>query len=144
MLEFGAHADLALVEKGWNVKSAGSKYAANDEALSLRAVSARKWLRDLGKSHERAVIVVVTHGDFIQCLTEEYGKWHYSRRLSGWVPGWVPAHTLTCVVVLMGSMYGLLTTDLQGPCGRIPSSVLTNLSSPMEMMTSLTLVRSSR
>lgn len=68
-LEFGAIADLALVGKGWNDKtSVDSRFAANKDALELRARDARVWLRELGKSRENAVIVVVSHGDFIRLL----------------------------------------------------------------------------
>lgn len=69
-LEFGAFADLALVTKGWNDKSSvHSRYAADDDSLELRARDARVWLRELGRSQEDAVIVVVSHGDFIPLLT---------------------------------------------------------------------------
>lgn len=69
--EFGAFADLALVAKGWNDKTSGnSRYAADANALELRARDARLWLRELGRSQENAVIVVVSHGDFIPLLTK--------------------------------------------------------------------------
>lgn len=71
--EFGAIADLGLVVEGWNRKEPGSKYAADYDALSLRARAARRWLRDLGNSREDAVIVVVTHGDFIHMLEDKDG-----------------------------------------------------------------------
>lgn len=69
-VEFGAFADLTLVVKGWNDKGPGhSRYAADDDALDLRARDARVWLRELGRSQENTVIVVVSHGDFIPLLT---------------------------------------------------------------------------
>ncbi|KAJ4417780.1 hypothetical protein N0V82_005946 [Gnomoniopsis sp. IMI 355080] len=68
--EFGAHVDLALVVKGWNVKTPGSMYAADDASLERRARAARTWLRKLGRSQDNAVIVVVSHGDFIKYLTQ--------------------------------------------------------------------------
>lgn len=79
--EFGAHADLALVVKGWNVKTSGSVYAADDAALEQRARAARTWLRMLGKSQENAIMVVVSHGDFIKYLTQTC-KWEKKSNVS--------------------------------------------------------------
>lgn len=75
--EFGAWADVGLVEKGWNNKAAGSPWAPRVEALEARARAARVWLRELGRQwvaegNGGADIVVTSHGGFLHFLTQDW------------------------------------------------------------------------
>lgn len=78
--EFGQVVSTAFMQQGWNQKkgtAAGSSspFAADDAALRQRARRVRTWLRDLGRLRPDAVIVVVTHADFLPYLTGETSKW---------------------------------------------------------------------
>lgn len=79
--EYGAWADCALVEKGWNdKKSPGSKWAPRVELLEERAREARVWLRELArKNGGDAEIAVVTHGGFLHFLTQDWDGMDLSR-----------------------------------------------------------------
>lgn len=69
--------DLSLVEEGWNVKTADSKWAPSSEALSRRAREARRYVRDqmvelLKRGEKDPEVVVVSHGGFLHYLTEDW------------------------------------------------------------------------
>ncbi|KAI3393032.1 hypothetical protein diail_4808 [Diaporthe ilicicola] len=87
--EFGAWADLAIVEKGWNNKAPGSPWAPRVEALEARARAARVWLRELGRrwvaegNGDSADIVVTTHGGFLHFLTQDWDGMDLTRG-TGW------------------------------------------------------------
>ncbi|KAK2599861.1 hypothetical protein N8I77_011583 [Diaporthe amygdali] len=88
--EFGAWADLSIVEKGWNNKAGeGSPWAPRVDALEERARGARVWLRDLGRrwkaegKGDSADIVVTTHGGFLHFLTQDWDGMDLTRG-TGW------------------------------------------------------------
>ena len=74
---FANTVDLALVKEGWNDKSHATPYSPAKQKVEARALSARKFLHDLGRQYEEqtgeeAHILVVTHGGLLHFLTEDW------------------------------------------------------------------------
>ncbi|TQS31376.1 hypothetical protein Golomagni_08345 [Golovinomyces magnicellulatus] len=71
--EFGDKVDLSQVSQSWTDKTTSSPFQADITKLEARAAQARKTLYSLldfdGDDH----VVVVTHGDYLHFLTED---WH--------------------------------------------------------------------
>ncbi|KAF2971788.1 hypothetical protein GQX73_g1786 [Xylaria multiplex] len=70
---FRPHIDSSLLDRNWFYKGQGSKYIPDVALIEERAREARVFLRDLAQSGpDNAHIVVVSHGGFLQFLTEDF------------------------------------------------------------------------
>jgi broad specificity phosphatase PhoE len=72
--------DLSLVEEGWNLKTLGSRYSPESNAIAVRARDARIFIRQkirklIEEGDQDPQVALVTHGGFLHYFT---GDWEDS------------------------------------------------------------------
>ncbi|OAA51768.1 phosphoglycerate mutase family protein [Metarhizium rileyi] len=71
LAEFGDKVDLQRVRDSWTQKGQGSVFEPTMEALTARAKSARRALREIA-GHGDDEVAVVSHGGFLHFLTDDW------------------------------------------------------------------------
>ncbi|RYP49119.1 hypothetical protein DL768_005116 [Monosporascus sp. mg162] len=71
--EYGGTVDLARLDNDWYLKGPNTEFAPDPAKVEARARRARVWLRELARTVAAdAHIVVVTHGEFVHWLTDDF------------------------------------------------------------------------
>ncbi|RYP16857.1 hypothetical protein DL765_004878 [Monosporascus sp. GIB2] len=71
--EYGDAVDLARLDNDWYRKGSNTEFAPDPAKVEARARRARVWLRELARTVAAdAHIVVVTHGEFVHWLTDDF------------------------------------------------------------------------
>ncbi|RYP07458.1 hypothetical protein DL764_002465 [Monosporascus ibericus] len=71
--EYGDAVDVARLDNDWYMKGSNTEFAPDPAKVEARARRARVWLRELAHTVAAdAHIVVVTHGEFVHWLTDDF------------------------------------------------------------------------